>query len=92
MLLVPTGYKTKGFYFSNSSFAANTYGLSDIFTDDTVIFLNNQSFNYLKEIRSLFFGRCFTICFRVRSAQSLRPNVFSTANYLSTGFFILGIG
>ena len=60
-----TGYRTKGFYYSNSSFKANTFDLEEIFNQGCSSFLRYDRTIYLKEVRSLFFGRCYTICFTV---------------------------
>lgn len=60
-------FKTRGFFFKEASFLQQTFTKVETFLDGTKYGLNKQSaFNdeafSTQEIRSVFLGRCYTIC------------------------------
>ncbi len=55
-------YKKRGFYFDLAQFQENTYDLNDIFQNETIIKLKNSSLFNMKEIHSIFYGKCYSLC------------------------------
>ncbi len=55
-------YKKRGFYYDLAQFQKNTFGLNDIFQNDTIIKLSNSSEFVVKEIHSILHGKCYPLC------------------------------
>ena len=55
-----------------TDYIENTYELRDFFSNDTLIELKTSSLYSVKEMRSMFFGRCYKIC----SIAELQVNGF----------------
>ncbi len=45
----------------------NTFELKDVFDDKTISNITNPALYFLKELRTLAFGRCYTIMKKVKS-------------------------
>jgi len=50
-----------GFHYTRDAFIKNTYGLDDIFHNETVTSLNNKTEFEYDTIFTLIYGRCFVI-------------------------------
>lgn len=57
-------YRRKGFYFTTADFVRHTFNIEDIFNEQTLIDLKNESLYEVSYTNSLFYGRCFTICYK----------------------------
>ena len=69
MTLCPvSGYKTKGVYASPKSFLENTCNLNDIFEAESKRKIKNESLYFCREVKTIFQGRCFTVCDLVERA------------------------
>ena len=58
-------YRKKGFYFQKEDFDKNTFDLKDVFHPVMLPELNNKSLYQIKTSQSLFYGKCFTIKYKV---------------------------
>jgi hypothetical protein len=56
------GYKKRGFHYSTKQFLENTFKLEDIFHSKSIAELRNSSLYSLKEVWSIYLGRCYTVC------------------------------
>ena len=57
-----SGFRKRGFYYSTQDYTQNTFELEDFFTEKTLNEIRNNSLYKYKEVRTLFFGRCYKIC------------------------------
>jgi hypothetical protein len=57
-----SGFKKKGFFYSEKSFFENSFTLEDTFDDETAAFLKNESLYISKNTSSQTWGNCFTLC------------------------------
>ena len=55
------GFKKPGFYFSVKLLDENTYALADIFENDTLDELRDETMFEIREIKNYIIGRCFMI-------------------------------
>ena len=55
------GYKKQGFHYQESEYIKNTFRLEDIFTNETLEKLRNETRYKVTEIRSITNGRCYTV-------------------------------
>ena len=58
-------YKSRGFFFTDKDFEEKTFKLEDIFWESTITKLKNDSLYVLKELKTLAFGKCFLLCYKV---------------------------
>ncbi len=58
-------FKYTGIYFNEESYLNCTYELNDIFDDEMVVSLSNNSEYYMVESKTLMAGRCYTACHQV---------------------------
>ena len=56
------GFKSKGFFFTNRSYFDNTHDMKDLFADNTLKEFENTSVYHVKEMKTHYSGRCFTVC------------------------------
>ena len=56
-------FKGPGFHWNSKLFNENTFGLVDILDESTLKMIENESLFWVGETRSVFYGRCFTICY-----------------------------
>ena len=56
-------FKGPGFHWSSSLFNQNTFQLEDLFEKSTLKNIQNGSLYWVGETYSVFYGRCFTICY-----------------------------
>ena len=54
-------FKSFGFHYSSKNFSQNTFEKGEVFLNATKYSVFNESNYALEEIRSIFFGQCFTI-------------------------------
>ncbi len=59
-------FRNKEFYFTEADYLNNTFDLGDIFDEETVSNLTNLDLYFLKEVRTLAYGRCYTILKKVK--------------------------
>jgi len=57
------GFKKRGFHFTTKGFNENAFKIEDVFHDKTIEKLKNQNNYLIREISSMFTGRCFTVCY-----------------------------
>ena len=58
-----SGFKVRGFYYTNEMIKANSFKLEEFFGDTSLQMLRNaSSMLTVKEHYSIFFGTCFTVC------------------------------
>ena len=57
-----SGFRQRGFYYSNQDYIKNTFELEDFFGNKTLNEIRNSSLYRFQEVRSMFFGRCYKIC------------------------------
>ena len=57
------GFKKRGFHFSTKGFNENTFRIEDIFHNKTIDKLKISTDYLVKEVWSIFSGKCFTICY-----------------------------
>jgi len=57
-----SGYKTRGVYRTLNSYLENTYNLNDIFEAESLRTIKNDSLYYWRDVKTIFQGRCFTVC------------------------------
>ncbi len=63
LVKLTTGFKNRGFHFSTKGFDENTFQIEDVFHDTTLTKLKNTTNYLVKELWSIFTGRCFTVCY-----------------------------
>jgi hypothetical protein len=56
------GFRKRGFYYLNQDYVDNTFEIQDFFSSSTLQALNNASMYSVKDVRSMYFGRCYKIC------------------------------
>ena len=55
--------RSKGFFFTPETYREKTFNIEDVFDNETLVELRNSSLYHVTETNSLFYGRCFTICY-----------------------------
>ena len=65
-------YKKRGYYFQKDDFNDNTFDLEDIFHPVMLQFLKMESLYQIKTTWSVFYGKCFTLKYKVKH----KPNFF----------------
>ncbi len=55
-------FKHWGLYYDEKSYLENTYRLEEIFQNETLLLIKNNTNFYIKEFHTLFLGTCHTIC------------------------------
>jgi hypothetical protein len=56
-------FKDPGFYWNSDLLKKNTFGLEDILEESSLKMIKNASSFWIAETSSVFYGRCFTICY-----------------------------
>ncbi len=62
-------FRNKELHYSEEGFLKNTFELKDVFDDKTISNITNPALYFLKELRTLAFGRCYTIMKKVTSKK-----------------------
>ena len=58
-----SAFKTKGFYYTNDMIRENSFTKEEIFGDLSLsMFQNASSMITMRELYSIYFGTCFTVC------------------------------
>ena len=70
-----SGYKNPGNFFGKKSYNENAYQLEELFSPNTVSILKNSSLVQLIETKSIYIGRCFTICTIIKFGKKFGPTL-----------------
>ncbi len=94
-----SGFRKREFHFTSKTYKQNTFELADIFDNETCTEVqSNKSAYSFKELRTYYFGRCYTICSLVemearrRIMFNLKPNLILKLYFhnLHDEFWLIG--
>ena len=79
------GFKSKGHNFDLDSYVKSTFSLEDIFDEDTVEMLRNQSLFEVSETFTVLMGRCHTLCSKTEWQKKSGPKFMfnTTMNFVT---------
>ena len=69
-------FKRSGFHYNNDDFNKNIFDKSEIFSEQQGKDFSSQSHYNVEEIKNVFIGRCFMVCYRRPAKKLLQNYVF----------------
>ena len=57
------GFKSRQFNYENETFTKETFSEEEIFSDVNLTSFRNRSLFYIEEIKGVFIGRCYMVCY-----------------------------
>ena len=79
-------YRHHGFYYTEAMFVNNTFNIEDIFDKETLRDLKNNSLFHVIETYSLFYGRCFTICYLKQATNNSNTSTYFSNRTVNTKY------
>ena len=63
------GFKSRQFNYENETFTKETFSEEEIFSDVNLTSFRNRSLFYIEEIKGVFIGRCYMVCYLREGAE-----------------------